>query len=80
MLALPLTTWGPVGLDHAGAAVKQADIATTIRRRRVENGMVLFLGTMPSQFSMVRQQKSFPLNQKFIANSLTINNTNGIRG
>src|SRR5450830_849367 len=31
MLALPLTAWGPVGLDHAGAEVKQAEIATTIR-------------------------------------------------
>jgi hypothetical protein len=49
ILALPLTTCGPVGLDHAGAVVKQAEIATTIRRLRVENGADMFLGMMPSQ-------------------------------
>ena len=29
-LALPLTTWGPVGLDQAGALTKQAAIAAAI--------------------------------------------------
>jgi hypothetical protein len=49
MLALPLTTWGPVGLAQAGAVLKQAEIATTIKRLRAENAEILFLGMMPSQ-------------------------------
>ena len=35
-LALPLTTWGPVGLAQAGAVAKQAEIAATSRRFRAE--------------------------------------------
>src|SRR5471030_2269232 len=42
-VALPLTIWGAVGLDQAGAEAKQVEMAATIRRLRAKNRVVLLL-------------------------------------